>query len=188
MSGLPKQAVYEYRPLKNGKYKFSKSYGSIKEYREANYPNDKGARPFFCNKLKMLDSQTEILKNGNIISLYRVGTDGIRKLLKIYNNPFKRKGRSTSKYRDKRIGMFNVAGEKIAEFYDLDVAAEILKINKEWIRRSTIGDSAIEKLHFVKFKFLNKTNTHETRQNLIKRIEEGGITTKSLIRILNNIE
>ena len=149
-----KQKIYEYLPTKYG-YAFSKTYPSKDKYLKENYPNDLTPRPLFNSKLRKLDSKTEIQKDGRVISLYRVGKEKIRELLKIYNNPYKTKTISSSKYRHKKIGMYNIEGKKIAEFYDSDIASKLLKISKPKLQYSIKNNAELSTLKFVKFKLIN---------------------------------
>lgn len=125
MAGKPKIKCYEY----DSNYKYLGEYESVQEVRNKYFSNDLGKRKLFesgKNDYYKLD-------NGNFIANYRIGRHNLLKLERIKNCVYC----STNKnIKNKEIEVFNLKGEKIAEFKNLYIACEMLKIpmNTLWNR------------------------------------------------------
>lgn len=118
MSGRPKIKVYEYTV--EGDY--LKTWDCIDDARKTHYPKEIGKRPLFIKDIE--GYKFHLTKSNTILLLERPGREMIQNLYRIYRS--KLCNFSKSKDSDKAVQMFNLKGELIAEFKNLQVAREIL--------------------------------------------------------------
>lgn len=104
MGGKKPIKVYEY--AFNGEY--IKSYDNINEFRRLNYPDDKGKRPLFNYKFREIKYH---MLEDSIAFIKRPGREAIRLVIAIHNSQYCKQ----TEY-DNPIEVFNLKGEKIAEF------------------------------------------------------------------------
>ncbi len=117
MAGRPKVKCYEYNP--DGMY--LQEYESIAEVRDKYFPEDKGIRPLFKTGTKDYFK----LDNGNFIANYKIGKENLRRLERVRNCVY---CNNNGNIKDKQIEVFNLKGEKIAEFKNVYIASRICNI------------------------------------------------------------
>lgn len=118
-----KQKVYQYDS--NGKY--LRSYESRTELQEK-YNLTKDALIVSRNGYKKLE-------DGTYVAFFRIGKDELLKRLKIENCPFC----TTGGLKRKPVEVFNLLGEKIAEFTSIAVAAKMLNLKISTIKSRAKG-------------------------------------------------
>ena len=117
MAGKPKIKCYEY----DSNYKYLGEYESVQEVRNKYFSNDLGKRKLFESG----KDDYYKLDNGNFIANYRVGGYNLSKLERIKDCVYC----STNKnIENKEIEVFNLKGEKIAEFKNVYIASRICNI------------------------------------------------------------
>ena len=131
MAGRKPIKCYEYDP--DGKY--LREFESYQHVRNTYFPEDTGKRPLFKSKKDYLK-----LSNGNFIANYRIGQSNLKKLERIRTCKYC----STNKnINNTAVEVFNLKGEKIAEFKNFYIASLMTGIDKTvlWSRlnsKSTI--------------------------------------------------
>jgi len=113
-SGREKTKMYQYNS--NGKY--LRSYESQSEVRQKYFSKDIGKRPLLLEGYRY-----GLLPDNTYISNYRIGRDKLLKQEKIRNCPFCHKDK-----RSRKFSVYNLIGEKIAEFSSQLVATKLLNI------------------------------------------------------------
>lgn len=122
MAGRIPIQCFEY----NLKGKFIREYTSIQEVREKYFPNDIGKRPLFSPGKE----DYFISPNNTIIANYRIGRNKIRKLERIRKCPYCKNYKNTD---DSPIEVFNLKGEKIAEFKNAYILSLMTGISQRTI-------------------------------------------------------
>ena len=128
MAGREKIKCYEYDL--QGKY--IREYESIQEVRDKFYPNDKGKRPIIFNKEGYFK-----IENYGFIANHKIGRDTLRINERIKNSKY---CNYKSLDDEKEIEIYNLKGEKIAEFKNLYLISILTNIPKNTII-SQINDS-----------------------------------------------
>lgn len=109
MSGRPKQEVFQYDA--DGKY--IRKYNSQSEVREKYFSDDLGKRPLFN-----VVTPYQEMPDGTYIAPYRIGRDKLREAIRLYNCPYCKKHVA-----HRPVYVYNLIGEKIAEFSNIRVAS-----------------------------------------------------------------
>lgn len=108
--------VYEY--TMEGKY--VGQYDCINDYRNKYYPEDTGKRPLFVNRVENIDY--DLSPNNTIVFKQRVYRDHIKFYLKIINSLYC----NFNKTDTRKVELYNLKGEVLAEFKNLNVAKHLL--------------------------------------------------------------
>lgn len=137
MAGLPKQKQYQYS--KEGK--FIKEFESLTEVVEK-YGKTKGK--FYTTGLQ------KRMNDGTWICQTRVGKKEIMKLEKIYNCPFCIEGN----YHKKPIEVYNLVGEKIAEFNSASTFEKMTGISRTTAQaKAAYGNKTLPKSNNLIIKY-----------------------------------
>lgn len=151
MAGRTMKEVFEYTT--EGVY--IRSFKSIAEAREFHYPEDLGNRPIFVKKINGNDFH--VTKSDTILITKKIYRQNIIKSYRIWKS--KLCNFSLSAHKNKPILMFNLKGEKLAEFANMVVARALLgpeysssTIYSQTIGRVLEGTSNLNKDFYFKFK------------------------------------
>lgn len=114
MAGRPEKPAYQY----TAEGKFVKKWNNHSEMRKHYFSDEVGKRPFYYNnRTGKYDGSYSCLPDGTYISHYRIGRDKLMEQVKIDKCTF---CRHNSK--EKALEVFNLIGEKMAEFSSVKVA------------------------------------------------------------------
>lgn len=125
-AGREKKPLYLYD---NDGY-FIKEYESQSDFMREYYPNDINGRPLFVptkNKYSRGNYGYDLLKDGNFICKTRLGREKLRKYEFIVNSIY------CKNLKSEPIEVFNLAGDKIAEFINYNLASKMLNIDASTI-------------------------------------------------------
>ena len=139
MAGRDKIKCYSYD--NDGNY--LRSYNSLAEARDVYHSDILGKVPMFPNNEEYM-----IMPNGDFLSRYRIGKLKLLKLERIRKCPYCSYNKSIDK---NEIEVFNLKGEKIAEFKNAHIASKLLNINRStlWARiNSTTNIPSRDNLFF----------------------------------------
>lgn len=144
MAGKPKIKCYEY----DSNYKYLGEYESVQEVRNKYFSNDLGKRKIFESG----KDDYYKLDNGNFIANYRITGKVLKKLEKIKNCIY---CNDDKRLENKEIEVFNLKGEKIAEFKNMDITCKILKINQStlWSRLHDVSTKNKPNKDNLEFKY-----------------------------------
>jgi hypothetical protein len=119
MAGREKIPCFQYSI--NGEY--IKKYNSISEFRDEYFSEQDGKQPLFHKGQEMY-----IMPDETVVCKHRIGRENVKKLVKISTNkliaPYE------SKTAKKPIELFNIVGEKIAEFENIRTMSILMDITK----------------------------------------------------------
>lgn len=121
MAGREKIKCFEY----SEKGKFLREYKSIADVRNSFFINDNGKKPLLTKE----NSYFKTPKN-TFIANYRIGREKLLKLERISNCPF---CNYSEHVKDRSFEVFNLNGEKIAEFKNAYIASKMLNISQKTI-------------------------------------------------------
>jgi|GEM_PF-6041379 hypothetical protein len=121
MAGREKIKCYQYDS--NGKY--LGKYNSVSELRRKYFNKHKGKTPLFISK------NYHVLPDNTVATLERLGRDEVKRIFKIHHNPLLKK--YNTKYNATPIEIYDILGNKIAEFKNKSCAEELLKFSKSQI-------------------------------------------------------
>lgn len=126
MSGRAPHKMYEYDFEGN----YLQSYANIQQARKKYYADDIGQRPIFVNK--ELGEDYHITFNSTILLKNRIGRENIVFLLRRVQSEYS----YLSEWENKPVEVYNIRGEKLAEFPNALTASRLMPhISYDLIRK-----------------------------------------------------
>lgn len=114
MAGRPPIKVYEY--THNGVY--IRDYNNVDEFRQLNYPDDRGKRPIFNHRTRNVQYH---LTETTIALTERPGREMIKFIVAVHKSEFCKKSDTNNP-----IEVYNLLGEKVAEFKNQRLLSKLM--------------------------------------------------------------